>query len=49
MKTIEIVIDSKGETQIETRGFAGPKCQEASRFVQESLGRTVAQRLTAPG
>ena len=47
MKTIEITVSPTGETRVETRGFAGPECREASRFVEQALGRKTAETLTA--
>ena len=47
MKTIEITVSPKGETHVETRGFTGPECREASRFVEQALGRRTAETLTA--
>jgi hypothetical protein len=47
MKTIEITVDSKGQTRVETKGFSGPACREASRFVEQALGKTTTERLTA--
>ena len=47
MKTIEITVSPKGETKVETKGFAGAECREASRFVEQALGRTTAEKLTA--
>jgi hypothetical protein len=46
MKTIEITVGPKGETRVETRGFSGPACREASRFVEQALGKTTAETLT---
>jgi hypothetical protein len=47
MKTIEITVSPKGETIVETKGFTGDSCREASRFVEEALGRPTSERLTA--
>ena len=47
MKTIEITVSPKGDTQVETRGFTGSECREASRFVEQALGRKTAETLTA--
>jgi hypothetical protein len=47
VRAIEITVDPKGATRIETKGFTGGSCREASRFVEEALGRTTAERLTA--
>ena len=47
MKTIEITVDPKGQSKVETRGFAGGECREASRFVEQALGTRSAETLTA--
>ena len=47
MKTIEITVGPKGETKVETRGFAGAECREASKFVEQALGQKSAETLTA--
>jgi hypothetical protein len=47
VKTVEITVDPQGHTRVETKGFTGGSCREASRFVEEALGRTTAEQLTA--
>ena len=47
MKTIEITVDKDGRVTVETKGFAGGSCREASRFVEEALGTRTSERLTA--
>ncbi len=47
MKTIEITVSPNGEAKVETRGFTGSECREASRFVEQALGRKTAETLTA--
>ncbi len=47
MKTIEITVDSKGQSKVETKGFTGGECREASRFVEQALGTRSAETLTA--
>ena len=47
MKTIEITVDPKGQSKVETKGFAGGECREASRFVEQALGTRSAETLTA--
>ena len=47
MKTIEITVDRDGRVTVETKGFAGGQCREASRFVEEALGARTSERLTA--
>jgi hypothetical protein len=46
MKRIEIIVSPTGETKVTTKGFAGTECQQASRFVEEALGKRTADRLT---
>jgi hypothetical protein len=46
VKTIEIVVDPKGGIKVQTRGFNGSECHEASRFVEQALGVKLAETLT---
>ena len=46
MKTIEITVDAKGGTSVETKGFTGASCRDATRFVEDALGRRTSERLT---
>jgi hypothetical protein len=43
---IEVVVAPTGEVRIETKGFAGATCQEASRFVEIALGKKGREQLT---
>ncbi len=45
-KIIEVVVASDGSTRVETRGFSGGQCQEASRFLETALGRRLDATLT---
>ena len=47
MKTIEVTIGPKGEVQLETRGFAGRACRDASQALIDSLGLSRSEQLTA--
>jgi len=47
VKTIEIVVAPDGATTVRTKGFVGPECREASRFVEQALGIRTAETLTA--
>ena len=38
-KRIEIVVDTKGQSKVETKGFAGNECVEASKFIEQALGQ----------
>ncbi len=46
-KVIEITVDPKGEATVQTRGFTGSECREASKFVEQALGQKTAETLTA--
>ena len=46
-KTIEVIISPQGETKIETKGFAGAECQQASEFLEKALGQRQAEQLTS--
>ena len=45
MKTIEIVVDKDGETTITTKGFVGPKCKDATKFLN-ALGNATSDKPT---
>ena len=47
MKIIEIIISPQGEARVQTKGFAGAACQEASRFLEQALGQRTKEQLTA--
>ena len=47
MKTIEITVGPRGETKVETKGFTGGECRDASRFVEQAMGVTTAESKTA--
>lgn len=46
-RTIEITVKPDGRTTVVTRGFVGPSCRDASRFLELALGITTGTRLTA--
>ena len=46
-QTIEIIVSPTGETQVETKGFSGSECRDASRFIEEALGTQVSEQFTA--
>ena len=47
MKTIEIHVSPKGETTVETKGFTGTACRDASRALERALGARTEERLTS--
>ena len=46
-KIIEVVVAPEGSSKIETKGFRGASCQDASRFIEQALGQRVEERFTA--
>lgn len=46
-KTIEITVSPKGETKVETKGFTGGECKDASKFIENALGQRTGETLTA--
>jgi hypothetical protein len=46
MKIIEITINPKGEARVQTKGFNGADCQQASRFLEQALGQCTKEQLT---
>ena len=46
MKTIELIVAPDGSSRLETRGFAGDACRDASRFLEEALGVRLSETLT---
>ena len=46
-KTIEVIVAPNGETKIETKGFVGTECRDASRFIEQALGQQTGEKLTA--
>jgi hypothetical protein len=47
MRTIEITITTKGETSVQTKGFTGSSCRDASRLIEEAIGQRTGEQLTA--
>lgn len=46
-KIIEVIVSPKGEIKIETKGFVGGECRQASRFIEQALGAQAREKLTA--
>src|SRR5688572_4298709 len=46
LKTIEITVDTKGHATVQTKGFTGASCQDASRFIEQTLGDKTSEKLT---
>ena len=46
-RIIEVLVTPKGETTIETKGYAGGECLQASKFLEESLGIVTKEQHTS--
>jgi hypothetical protein len=46
-RIIEITVSPTGESIVQTQGFAGTSCREASRFVEQALGEIQSDTPTA--
>ena len=46
-KTIEVIVSPQGETTVQTKGFAGSSCRDASKFIEVALGDRTAEKMTA--
>ena len=47
MKRIDIIVQPDGTSRVETHGFQGASCREASRFLEQALGQVFHERPTA--
>jgi hypothetical protein len=45
-RVIEVVVSPKGETTVQTKGYAGADCLQASKFLEQALGVASADRKT---
>lgn len=46
-RVIEVTVSPTGETTVQTKGYAGNDCLQASRFLEQVLGVTTNERLTS--
>jgi hypothetical protein len=46
LKTIEITVSPAGQTSVETKGFSGSECRQASEFLEKALGQRTGEQLT---
>jgi hypothetical protein len=47
MTRIEIIVTPEGKTTVQTIGFSGATCRDASRFIEQALGQRTSEVLTA--
>jgi hypothetical protein len=46
-RVIEVIVSPTGETTVQTKGYAGSDCLQASKFLEQALGVTTADRKSA--
>ncbi len=45
-RIIEVTVSPKGETTIQTKGFTGDECRDATRSLESGLGVRTREQLT---
>ena len=45
-RVIEVTVSPRGEVTVQTRGYAGADCLQASKFLEQALGAATADRKT---
>ncbi len=45
-RLIDVIVSPTGETTVQTKGYAGPACLQASKFLEEALGIATSDRKT---
>ena len=46
-RIIEVTVSPSGETTVQTKGYVGADCLQASRFLEQALGVVAADTKTA--
>ncbi len=46
-RTIEIIVTPNGQSQVQTKGFTGSSCRQASGVIEQALGQRTSEQLTA--
>lgn len=46
-RVIEVTVSPAGETSVQTKGYVGGECRQASQWLEQSLGPVTADRPTA--
>lgn len=44
---IEIIVSPQGQATVQTKGFSGGACRDASKFLEEALGERTSEKLTS--
>jgi DUF2997 family protein len=46
-RIIEVIVSPKGEVAVQTKGYAGADCLQASKFMEQALGVVATERKTS--
>ena len=46
-RIIEVIVSPKGDTTVQTKGYAGTDCLQASKWIEEALGIVTADNKTS--
>ena len=46
-RIIEVIVTPAGDVKVETKGFPGAECRDASAFLEKALGTRQSEKLTA--
>ena len=46
-RIIEVTVSPTGETTVQTKGYAGGECLQASKFLEQALGVANAEHKTS--
>jgi hypothetical protein len=47
VRIIEVVVSPQGETTVQTKGFVGADCLQASKWLEQALGIATSDNKTA--
>lgn len=45
-RVIEVIVSPSGETTVQTKGYVGADCLQASKFLEQALGRITSEHKT---
>lgn len=45
-RVIEVIVSPTGETTVQTKGYAGAECLQASKFLEQALGVVATEAKT---
>lgn len=46
-KIIEVIVSPTGQTRVQTKGFAGSECRDASKAIEQALGGRLSEQVTS--